>query len=299
MLYRVTAEKTVYSFDKRLEPVLQIESGDEVIFETKDARGGRAMFEYEQYVVPSPPPLEKGNPVTGPVAIQGAEKGDTLLIEVEDIKLGSKGYLSVRQDMGVLKDLVKQPGARVIRIKDSRILFNETISFPTRPMIGTIGLAPLLEDIPSIYPGPHGGNMDCNDITIGAKVFLPVHVKGALFFLGDVHASMGDGEVSGGGLDIAADVKVKISVLKNIKVITPLVESKSNITIIYNAPKLEEAIRGVVKKSISLLEERIGLSLEDALRIVSSVGDLGICQSCESLIDVVVRMRLPKFFEVI
>ena len=298
MLHRVSAEKIAHSFDRTLKPVLQIKPGDEVIFETRDARGGRAMSDCEQYVVPPPPRPESLNPVTGPIYVEGAERGDTLLVAIDDIKLGIKGYSSVRQDMGVLQDMVEHATARVMEVRGDRILFNDNMSFPTRPMIGTIGVAPLLGPVASVHPGPHGGNMDCNDIMIGARVFLPIYVDGGLLSVGDVHASMGDGEVSGAGLDIAADVGINVRVLKNIHMITPLVQTDSKISIIHNAPKLEQAIRGAVEKSVSLTKERTGLSFEDAFRLVSITGDLRICQACVSSIDVSVRMQLPRSFEV-
>jgi amidase len=296
MLHRVGAERIAYSFDRRLQPVLEIRSGDEVVFETLDARAGRVMTECDEYVVRPPQPLERMNPVSGPVGVRGAQGGDTLLVEIEDIRLGAKGYSAVRRDMGILKDMVQHPGVTIIGVKEDRILFNDRISLPTRPMIGTIGVAPPSQGVPSAYPGPHGGNMDCNDVAVGAKVFLPVYAEGALFALGDVHASMGDAEISGGGLEIAADVKVKITLLRHIHLDTLLVETERNIIIVHNSKTVEEAIRGVVLKSVRLLIQRMGLSFEDAYRVASTVGDVRICQACASSIDAVVRMRIPKLF---
>ena len=294
MLNRVSAEQRSYVFAVDSEPVLRIRSGDEVVFETVDARGGRAMNEYDSYVVPPPPPYDRLNPVTGPVAVQGAERGDTLSVEIEDIKLGSKGYTAIRTDQGVLKDMVTRSDVLVVKIADNRIVFSDSVSLAVRPMIGTIGVAPTEGRVPSVHPGPHGGNMDCNDIRRGSKVYLPVNTEGALFALGDVHACMGDGETSGAGLDIGADVRVKLGLLKDVKIESPIVETESYVDLVHNSPKLEDAIRGAVLKAVSLLESTRTLSRIEAIALVSVAGDLGVCQAAMSRLDAVVRVRLPK-----
>jgi amidase len=296
MMHRIDARNLAYSFDAKNRPVLAISSGDTVVFETVDARAGRAMDPTDEYVVPPPPPLNKLNPVTGPVFVRGARAGDTLLVEVQEIKLGAKGYTIARQDMGVLQEMVKHPGVRVIEIRRGRVVFNTSISFPVRPMIGTIGVAPRSGSVASVNPGQHGGNMDCNDIKVGAKLYLPINVDGAFLALGDVHATMGDGEVSGGGLDVAADVQVKVTVLKDVPVEYPLVESPTDLIVVQSGRKLEDAIKGVVERSVSLIMDKLALSFEDAFRLTSIAGDLRICQACASPLDVVVRMQLPKLF---
>ncbi len=295
-LHRASAREVVYSFDSGHNPVLKIDSGDSVVFETVDARGGRAMHQSDTYTVSPPPPLDRLNPVTGPVFVRGSRAGDTLLVEIQDIKLGAKGYTSARQDMGILKEMVKHPGIKVIEVKRGKVFFSDGILIPARPMIGTIGVAPDSGSIATANPGTHGGNMDCNDITVGAKLYLPVYVDGAYLALGDVHASMGDGEVSGGGLDVGADVRVRVSLLKNSGLGYPVVENASSIIIICSSKKLEDAIRGAVERSVLLIAHKLTISFEDALRLASIAGDLRICQACASPLDVVVRMQLPKLF---
>ena len=95
---------------------------------------------------------------------------------------------------------------------------------------------------------------------------------------------------------MAADVQVKVNVLKEVPVESPLVESSSNVVVLQNGRKLENAIRGVVEKSVSLIMDKLALSFEDAFRLTSIAGDLRICQACASSLDVVVRMQLPKLF---
>ncbi|MCK9906708.1 acetamidase/formamidase family protein, partial [Frankia sp. Cpl3] len=88
-----------------------------------------------------------------------------------------------------------------------------------------IGVAPAGEDVPCGHPGDHGGNIDTHVITKGSIVYLPVNVEGALFALGDVHASMGDGEIGGTGIEIAGEVDVTISVIKGQSIPRPMVET--------------------------------------------------------------------------
>jgi amidase len=295
-LKTVSCHEVTYVFARTIPPVLTVEQGDEVVFETLDARGGRAMDPREKYVPPPPQPVERTNPVTGPVSVQGAKPGDTLVVEVKRITLGSWGYVSARPTIGVLKDRVKSPMAKAIRVENAVIHFTESLRFPARPMVGTIGVAPQGDNVPSFYPGLHGGNMDCNDVVPGSKLYLPIFADGALFALGDVHASMGDGEISGGGLDISANVNVKLELIKNWTPRRPIVETSTHLSIVYNAGNLQDAVRGVVAETVELLSSKLGLSAEDAIALISTAGDVRICQACEGPVDVVVRLQMPRLF---
>jgi amidase len=200
--------------------------------------------------------------------------------------------------MGLLKDLVKAPSSDVVEVSGDHLLA-ANVRLPVRPMIGTIGVAPSSGSIASIHPGPHGGNMDCNDVSPGATVLLPVNVKGALLSLGDVHATMGDGEVTGGGVEIGADVGIRVDVLKGTRVPCPIVETKSAIVLIRDAPTLAEAMRAVVEEASELLSEKLGVSFEDGYRLASVAGDVRICQAAGLQINVIVAMRLPKIFSIL
>jgi amidase len=292
----VHSDELIYVFSRTIAPVLTVNPGEDVLFETRDARGGRAMRLSDNYSPPPPQPVEKTNPVTGPVFIAGASPGDALMVEIQSIKLGSYGYVSARPGIGVLKDKVKTPWARAVRVSDGIVHFSEKVSFPTRPMIGTIGVAPGGQDVGTFHPGPHGGNMDCNDIVVGSILYLPIFVEGALFGLGDAHASMGDGETSGGGLDISTDVVVRLDLVKGWGLKRPLVVTPEHFVIVYNAGGLQEAVRGVVDETVDLFSQRLGLSLEETIALVSTRGDVKICQACDGPVDVIVRLQMPRLF---
>jgi len=294
---RVTHIELTSVFSKDASPVLTVESPEEIVFETVDARGGRSYPDLT-YVPPPLPPLETMNPATGPVAVQGAEPGDALVVDILAIDLCPYGYMSAKPEVGVLKDLVPAPVTRTVRVHEGKILFSDALSLPLRPMIGTIGVAPEGPAIPTAYPGSHGGNMDCNDVTVGSRVYFPVFAPGAFLALGDVHASMGDGETSGGGLDISANVTARIALAKRKSLKRPIVETPSQIVLTYNDRDLKRAVRGIVSDVVLLLRERVGVTLEEAIMLVSTIGDVKISQACDSPIDITVRLALPKLFEV-
>ena len=92
-------------------------------------------------------------------------------------------------------------------------------------MIGVIGCAPSGPDVIDGYVGSHGGNMDCKLITKGTRLYFPVRVEGALLQMGDVHAAMGDGELCGTGIEIPAEITVRVSLLKNFELHWPVLET--------------------------------------------------------------------------
>ncbi|MEM2876158.1 MAG: acetamidase/formamidase family protein [Candidatus Bathyarchaeia archaeon] len=290
---KVPYSSVSYVFSREIEPALTIKPGEGVVFETLDARSARSIPS-QGYSSPLPQPLERSNPVTGPVYVDGAEPGDVLSIKIESIKLMEWGYVSAKPTVGVLKDWIKEPITRAVRVHGGMVFFREGLTFPTRPMVGTVGVAPAEGGVHTIHPGVHGGNMDCNDITVGSTVYLPVFVEGALLALGDVHAFMGDGETSGGGLDISADVEAEIDVLRGVSLGRPLVETRDHIVYTYNATDLKIAVRGVVEEAVKHLSCRLKLPLEEAIILVSVAGDVMLCQACDSPIDVVTRLKIPK-----
>ena len=195
---RVTRDHTTYVLTREIVPVLEIDPGEEVTFETLDASGGRIRTVQDGITFyPSP---EETNPATGPISVRGAHPGDSLVVQILSIRLGPYGYSRIKPGAGgVIIDELRPPVARILSIESDGALFSPGVRVPLRPMIGTIGTAPAGPGVPTYYPGPHGGNLDINDVTVGATIYLPVNVEGALLALGDVHAGMGDGELTGGG----------------------------------------------------------------------------------------------------
>jgi amidase len=288
---RIARDKHVFEFSSSLKPVAEVHPGEEVLFETLDSWVGRLKRPEDIHQGPDPRGV---NPVTGPVFVHGAEPGDALIAEILTITPHSPAINKITASGGVLHGEISAPHCRFVDIVDGWILLSDGLRIALRPMIGCIGTAPSSGSVPTLDPGDHGGNMDHNDIREGVRVYLPVAVPGALFALGDVHAFMGDGEVSGAGLDCSADVTVRFDLRKGLKVSRPLIETSAEWVTCASAPELQRALKLATGDMVNLLTQRLEISREDAFLLVTAVGDAKIGQACASAIDATARMSFPK-----
>jgi len=273
---------------------MTIEAGEILVVETLDACNG--MFQNKPAdVYFSPPETERANPATGPIAIKGTKPGDVLAIHILDIELENFGFYSIRPDMGIITDGVQKSLARVVEIEEKKVHFTENIVYPVRPMVGVIGVAPREESIPTFFPGAHGGNMDNNLVRKGATVYLPVQVKGGLLAIGDVHASMGDGETTAGGIDISATVTVRVDVRgQNFALKRPFIETENLWVTTGYSREFYEATRMVVEDMAVFLKERLDITLHEALMLISGHGDVRICQAANCPVGITLRLEMPK-----
>jgi amidase len=288
----------VFAFDASLEPKLTVAAPAEVIVETLDARAGR-LRRPEDVEATAPDYADrfpKTNPATGPIAILGAEPGDVISVEILAIELAASGYTLVKPGFGVLPHLVERPVARICPIVDGALQFG-ALNVPLRPMIGVIAAAPPGEPQGTAFLGRHGGNLDCNLVTVGARIHLPVRVAGGLVFVGDVHATMGDGEISGSGFEIGAKVHLRLNLSKGGAVEWPWLETDGLIATLGSAPSFEEASDIAIRSMLALLIKRHAISETDAYMLMSIRGDLRINQACRSPVDTSVRFEFPKLAE--
>jgi len=294
-LHQLGRERVSYKIDASDPPLLEVDAPAELMIETHDARTGR-LKKAEEVMLSAPDfrdAFPKTNPATGPIRIRGAEPGDALAIDVLDIALDDYGFLIVKPDFGLVRNLVNAPVAKIVEVHDGMIAFDQ-LRFPVRPMIGVLATATAGAPIGSAYCGRHGGNMDNNRIRPGTRVHLPVRVPGAHFYVGDVHASMGDGEVCGTGVEIGARVHLRVQVVKGAAREWPWMETPDLLIQSASAPTYEEASEIAVREMIGLLGARLGLSPPDAFMLVSAIGDVRVNQACRSPIDVSVRVEVPK-----
>lgn len=261
MALRVPSDSRVYSFSKHHKPVLSVKPGNVVVFETRDAFNCQLSLELGKPLEVEK--LDKGrrNPATGPVWVEGAEPGQTLEVEVLDIRVADKGFI----------------GRRVFQVIDGEIDLG-FMRIPVKPVIGVIGVAPAEGDISSRVPGDHGGNLDEPKVTVGSRVFLPIWVEGALLCIGDVHAAQGDGEVSGQGLEVSAEVRVRLRLYSNRVVDKVLVDSGDELLVLSSSEDLETAVREVTDAAQTLLMKALGVDRETALALLSLTSNLGISQ---------------------
>jgi amidase len=277
-MLRVPRDHLTYEFSAETEPVATVAAGDVFVVETHDTSTGRI---HRREDVPDFVRLRdprKVNPAAGPVFVEGASPGDDLIVEILDIRLQPTGFVRVLAGAGVLQDGIEPDGVLMTRVDGEELVLGESIRMPLRPMVGVIGTTPADGVIYTAEPGPQGSNIDINAITVGARVHLPVHVPGALLAIGDVHASMGDGEVSGTGVEIAAEVTVRVDLVSGAAPARPWIETAENWITTGSGPSLEDAVEIAVEELTGLLISRLGLSRTEAFLLVSARGDVRIGQ---------------------
>jgi acetamidase/formamidase len=158
-------------------------------------------------------------------------------------------------------------------------------------MIGTIGVAPPMESIATVTPSRHGGNLDTPEVTAGNRLHLPVYVKGALFALGDVHATQGHGEVCGTGVEVPALVRVKFDVLKGRRIEWPRIESPDAIMTVCSARPLDDAARLAVRELLRWVVTDYGIEEYDAYMLLSVAADVEISQIVDPMYTVIAKIR--------
>jgi amidase len=288
----VPRDRYTFVFAADVPPVLEVDPGEEVTFETLDSWAGRLQRPEDIHVLK--PDLARANPAAGPVLVRGAEPGDALVVEILAITPHSPVISKITGSGGVLAGEIGAPHCRFLRIEDGFICFWGNVRIPLRPMIGCIATAPAIGQLSTADPGDHGGNMDHNDIRAGSRLYLPVGVPGALFGLGDVHGSMGDGEVSGAGLDCNADVRVRFDLRRDLPLRRPLIENADAWMTCASAPALQQAVKLATSDMVAFLAQRFQISREDAFLLATAVGDVKVGQACASTLDATARMSFPK-----
>lgn len=283
-----------HQYAPALAPAATVAPGDRVRFVTWDARAGALLDRQPGSPFPLPPPIAgQGNPVTGPVRIIGAEPGDALVVEVLDIRCGPVGWCGAHAHVGPLPPgRITEPLGRTCRVGDGLVRFSETISLPLAPMVGCLGVAPEGEAVPTSDAGRHGGNLDQNIVTTGARVALPVAVPGALLALGDVHATQGDGELSGVALEIPGEVDVRVDVMPGTAPTWPWLIDDRRSSVMTVASDFVTARAEAVEAALVEVERCLGLAPADAMALLSLAADLRIGGAFGGA-QVNVRLDLP------
>ena len=292
----LTSEYIVFNFDRRHAPAITVDPPETLVVETLDARCGKLRKEEDvHWTTPDfSSPVPKVNPATGPIEVKGARPGDAVAIKIENISLDEQGFVLVKPDFGIIDDMVSRPVAKIIPVKDGYLHFSQDIRLPAKPMVGVIGTAPQKETPPTSTVGNWGGNLDNKRIAPGATVFLPVFVDGALIYIGDVHARMGDAEATGTGVEICARVKVEVDLVKDMRVNYPYIETDEFLITTGTGGEFYEAARIAVDEMIKRLMELKGISQEEAYMLISIAGDVRLNQACNSPIDISVRVEFPR-----
>lgn len=229
----------------------------------------------------------------GPIQINGARSGDTLCIEVLAIDLAPQGVMVTSVGLGVLGDKITEPDTKIIPVRDGFAYFSENIKLPLTPMIGVMGVAPKRGDIHCSVPEDHGANMDTKLVSVGSCVYFPVGVDGAGLAVGDIHACMGDGELSGTGIEIAGRMCLRATVYRDRPVDRPVIETYDGLYFLASRRTLDESIRVAAEDTVQFLMKKLNLNFPDAYRLMSATCDAQICEVVDD--NATVRIHCPKF----
>jgi amidase len=284
----IIKDMCVFALGDNKENAVKVQQGEILEFHTRDCFNNQ--IDSEDYVM-DVLDWDHINPATGPVYVEGAEKGDVLKVEILDIKLDDMGTMCCLPENGVLGADITENQIKKVPVKDDKAIFNQ-FELPLNPMIGVIGVAPENESVPCGTPGRHGGNMDNTKIAKGATLYLPVFHDGAYFGCGDVHACMGDGEIMVSGIEIGAIVSVRLTVLKGVSIDNPRLEDAENIYTIASSEDIEKAIYTATKDMCGILQKNLGYTLNEAGMLMSAAGNLQFCQVVDP--ERTVRMAIPK-----
>ncbi len=289
------------------KPALRIASGDIIDVETlltntpnRLEAAGVAAAEIQQSLRDIVAQVTDRGPgghiLTGPVYVEGADSGDVLEVKVLSIDLAIPyGYNGCS---GFARDLCdrSQPTTRIIRLDAQRMIghFGEGIDVPLKPFFGSMGVAPPSSRgrVSSNPPDIHAGNLDNKEPIAGTTLFIPVHVKGALFEVGDGHAAQGDGEVDQTAIETSLRGRLQLTVRKDMKLEWPRGETPTHWIAMGMDSSLTKATRIAIEQMVKLLMEKKQLSQTAAYQLASIAADLRITQLVDG--NVGVHMMVPK-----
>jgi len=291
--HRIGPDEIIWAFGPDLQPVLEVEPGETVTFETNDCFTGQITSEAD---LVTDIDLERINSATGPVAVKGAEPGDSLVAEILDVRPVQVGFACLIPGFGQLIDQVESPVTRLFRVEDGWIEMNERVRFPAQPMVGVVGVATDGETLTNGLAGRHGGNLDDHLHGKGARIYFPVRQPGGLFAVGDMHAAMGDGEICFTGVEIAGEVDIRFDLLKDKYGTWPVTELADRWVPHATANDYDQALQLCSEEAARFLVDEWGFTMEDAFIFLSVACDAGVAQACKPApgFGAIARFAIPK-----
>ncbi|HEY8921966.1 MAG TPA: acetamidase/formamidase family protein [Candidatus Limnocylindria bacterium] len=276
------------AWDRSIEPIATVASGDVVEIDALDASGGQITNDSTVADLANLD-FSRVDQVNGPIAVEDAEPGDTLEIELLEFAPEDWGWTANIAGFGLLADDFTDPALRITRLAGGMAEFLPGVHIPLAPFCGELGVAPPAEGAHStIPPDVFGGNMDTRHLTAGTKLYLPVFAPGGRFSLGDGHAAQGDGEVCGTAIETPMRARVRLSVRKDLHVTAPEfltpgpLARGTNIGPYYATDgvgaDLMTAAREAVRRMIDYLGREHGLDAIDAYLLCSVACDLKISE---------------------
>lgn len=278
-----------YTWDADHEPGLVIQSGDTVIFETMEVSGGQFKPDSTSKAI-SNMDWDRVYPMAGPVFIEGAEPGDTLSVEILDLKAKGWGWMAVLPGLGLLPEEFPDPYLRTFDLSNGKYIhFNEDIKVPIEPFLGAMGVCPKdASEVPIMPPGNFGGNLDTKQLMVGSTLYLPVQESGALFSCGDGHAAQGDGEVSVSALECPMYSSLRFTLIKDKSISSPQFKTRGALTPKMDhdgfygttgiGPDLYKASQDAIRNMVDHIAETYHISKVDAYLLCGLCVDLKISE---------------------
>jgi acetamidase/formamidase len=281
--------RTCNRWNRDYPPVLTVAPGDTVSMQMKDASDGqvRADMSLSEFAAMD---KTRVHALTGPVAVEGAEPGDALEIEILDYKHEGWAWTSIMPGMGALGDEFTESYLHIWKLEETRTRSIPGVTLDLHPFCGIIGVQRAEHgEFRTRAPGKFGGNMDVKHLGAGARLWLPVCVPGAGFCAGDAHGAQGDGEVSINGMEAPMTATFRLNLHKKHaldgpyalalpSLVPPRYLTKPFHVFIESHEDPREAARAAVRKAIKYLQARLGLKRELALILCSVVLDLKVSQ---------------------
>jgi acetamidase/formamidase len=281
--HRVGLKTFHYKWSRSHKPAITVKDGDTVHFRINDVASWHFTKDSTSKDVKSLD-ASKFYPLAGPVLVEGAKPGDSLVVDVVEVEVADFGWSAIIPGFGLLEEF-KDPYLYKWALKDKRFAtFEKGIKIPIRPFCGVLGVVPpergSFEVMP---PGKHGGNMDIRHLTAGSRVEIPVWVDGALFSVGDVHAAMGDGEVCVCAIECAGEATLRFRLERGSRLRWPRYfaegdakPKKGYYATTGIAPDLMVATKESVRNMLDHLTKSYGLTREEAYVLCSVAADVRV-----------------------
>ncbi len=291
---RQTRDTLYYTHSRHNKPTLFVQPGETFVVETELCTGDWLRSLQDRY---DPAKAKGPNPSSGCIYVEGAQPGTMLAVSILGIEPDGLGYTGFAPGMNPFPDWIRQKEwgvvSKTVRIRDGLVEWDERLQLPVRPMVGMLGTAPAQEEFLNSRNGPHGGNLDAQEVTVGATVYLPVFVEGALLHVGDVHAIQGDGEICcGGGVECRAVVTLRVDVLpRPTRMTWPRFVDATHIGCFACARPAEDAFRLAVQELIYWLADDCGWDEREAFLLLGQVLEARATQFVDPLYTYVAKVR--------
>jgi acetamidase/formamidase len=279
-------DRVHYTWDTGNEPVITVDSGDTVVVHTRDVSDDQVTRESDSSVIAGLD-WDRFYPLAGPIAVAGAEPGDTLAVDVLDLHTQGWGWTAIFPGLGLLPEDFPDAYMRIFDISGAEVARLDSATIPLDPFLGTMGVCPAGASAQSVMPpGRFGGNMDTRQLHRGTTLYLPVEVEGALFSTGDAHGVQGDGEVCVTGLEAPMYATLRFTLEKGRSIAAPQYRTAGRPDPLPGpryattgvGPDLYVAAQEATRAMVEHISGSYGMSPEDAYLLASLAVDLRISE---------------------